>query len=72
LPRLRRIPWAHLLARVFAIDALRCPRCGQPMRILAAIQSPDAIRAILECLDLPPRPPPIAPPALGSLLLAET
>jgi hypothetical protein len=41
------------------------------MRILAAIQSPDAIRAILECLGLPPRPPPIAPPALATLLPSD-
>ena len=30
------------------------------MRILAAIRSPEAIRAILECLDLPSRAPSIA------------
>ena len=32
------------------------------MRILAAIQTLSAIRAILECLGLPPRAPPVAPP----------
>jgi hypothetical protein len=69
--RARRLPWAQLLARVFGADALTCPRCGQPMRILAALQSPEAIRAILECLGLPARPPPVAPPALGGLLPAE-
>jgi hypothetical protein len=31
------------------------------MSILAAIHSPDASRAILECLGLPPRAPPISP-----------
>jgi len=31
------------------------------MRILAAIDSPEAIRKILTCLDLPARPPPVAP-----------
>ena len=59
--RTGRTPWAELLKRVFAVDALRCSRCGSPTRILAAIQSPAAIRAILECLGLPSRPPPIAP-----------
>ena len=57
----RRLPWAQLLARVFALDALTCPRCQHPTRVIAAIQSPEAIRAILECLGLPSRPPPIAP-----------
>lgn len=59
-PRGRRVPWAELLSRVFAVDALTCPRCARPMRILAAIQSPEAIRAILECLGLPSRAPPVA------------
>jgi len=56
-----------------AVSSTACDIAGaMPMRILATIQSPEAIRAILECLDLPPLPPPIAPPALGSPLLAET
>ncbi len=29
--------------------------------MLAAIESPEAIRAILECLNLPSRAPPLAP-----------
>ena len=43
-----------------AIDVIECPRCLGRMRILAAIHPPDAIRAILECLGLPSRAPPIA------------
>lgn len=31
------------------------------MRILCAINPPDAIRKILDCLGLPSKPPPIAP-----------
>jgi hypothetical protein len=34
------------------------------MRILAAIHPPDATHAILGCLDLPSRAPPVAPPLL--------
>jgi len=49
------------MQRVFAIDVLRCPRCGGRMRVLAAIHDPSAIRAILECLGLPSRPPPNLP-----------
>jgi hypothetical protein len=41
------------------------------MRVLAAIQSPDAIRDILECLDLPARPSPVAPAVLGGILPAN-
>jgi hypothetical protein len=51
------------MRRVFAVDVLECPRCSGPMRILAAIHPPQATLAILECLDLPTRPPPVAPPS---------
>jgi len=57
----RNYPWAELLKRVFELDVLACPRCGGRMRILAAIDSPDAIHKILTCLGLPTRAPPIAP-----------
>jgi hypothetical protein len=62
LSRPRRLSWAELMRRVFAIDVLECPRCAGPMRILAAIQPPEATRAILECLELPSRAPPALPP----------
>jgi hypothetical protein len=49
------------MERVFEFDVLSCPRCGAQMRILAAINPPDAIKKILACLGLPTRAPPIAP-----------
>ncbi len=55
------IPWAWLIRRVFAADALLCPRCGSRTRIMAAIRSPDAVAAFLTCVGLPARPPPVAP-----------
>jgi len=36
------------------------------MRILSAINPPEAIRKLLECLRLPFRPPPIASAAPGT------
>lgn len=45
--RPKRMNWADLLMRVWAIDALRCPHCGGRMRVIAAIHDPDAITAIL-------------------------
>ncbi len=56
-PRRRR--WAALLMRVFGVDALRCPRCGSTLRLVAAIEDPSVARRILECVGLPdytPRP----------------
>ena len=38
------------------------PKCLGRMRVLTAIHSPEAIQAILKCLGLPGRSPPIAPP----------
>jgi hypothetical protein len=45
--------------RVFAIDVLACPACGGRMRVLAAIEDPHVTRAILRCLGLPARAPPL-------------
>jgi hypothetical protein len=57
-----RYPWSNLLRRVFAVDALVYPNCGGRMRILAAIHPPESAGAILDCLGLPSRPPPLDPP----------
>ena len=51
-----------MMHRVWAIDVLECPACHGRMRIIAALHSAEAIRAILECLRLPARAPPVAPP----------
>ena len=59
--RARRLAWAELMKRVFAIDVLECPRCRGPMRILAAIHPPDTTSAILACMGLPVRAPPLVP-----------
>jgi hypothetical protein len=59
--RPRRLAWAELMRRVFAIDVLECPRCGGSLRILAAIHPLETARAILECISLPSRAPPIEP-----------
>ena len=59
-PSPRNYSWAELMHRVWAVDVLQCPRCSGGMRIVAAIHPPAAIRAILDCLGLPARAPPIA------------
>jgi len=42
------------MRRVFEIDVVEYPRCRGRMRVLAAIVTPEAIRATLDCLGLPP------------------
>ena len=57
-PRPRRIAWAKLLARVFAIDITRCRKCGGRMRVLEVVSDADAIARILHGARAPPAPPP--------------
>ena len=44
--------------RVFDLDVLGCSRCGGRLRLIAAIQDPDAIRSILDCRGLSSHPAP--------------
>src|SRR5262249_23236257 len=41
--------------RVFELDVLECPRCLGRMNIVAAIDPPDVIGEILDCMDMPSR-----------------
>ena len=43
-----------MLKRVFLIDVLECPKCGGKMRILTAINTPEAITDILVAMNKSP------------------
>jgi hypothetical protein len=45
--RQSRVAWARLLAKVYEVDALRCNRCGSPMKVIALITDPQQCRRIL-------------------------
>ena len=45
--RAARYRWAELLRRIFEIDPLSCPRCRDPMRVLAVLTDPAQIARIL-------------------------
>ena len=66
--RRTRRSWAVLLARVWDIDALECPACGQKMRIIAFVTDPREVDHIVRhCnLDVAYR----APPACAGLIPA--
>jgi len=70
-PRPRNYSWAELMRRVFEVDVLECPECGGALRILAAIHPPEATRAILDCVGLASRPPPVRPPVPDTTLDLE-
>jgi len=55
-----KIAWAQLLARVFAIDVLTCPRpgCGGKLRATAAVLQSREIALLLHGARGPPRPSP--------------
>jgi plastocyanin len=56
--RVRRLDWAKLLKRIFAVDVLACVRCRGPMRLVAFVDDERVARKILRHLGLPARPPP--------------
>src|SRR3972149_4870876 len=58
--------WARLMRKVYEADALECPKCKGPMRVIALIEDPGVVRRILEHLGrwapLPTeRSPPLGP-----------
>jgi len=53
--------WALLLARIYECLPLQCPRCGQPMRIIAFVLDPPVIERILRHVGEPTEPPAILP-----------
>jgi len=61
--------WAALMHRVFDLDVLACPRCGGRLRVIATVQDPRAVQALLAHLARSgaPAPPGPAPPAPAAL-----
>lgn len=56
-----RLDWASLLRRVFGESVTQCPRCGDPLRVLAFITDPRVTEEILDHLGLVTDIPAIAP-----------
>lgn len=55
--------WARLIRKVYEADPLVCPKCHGPMRVIALIEDPGVVRAILTHLGLwQPEAPERAPP----------
>jgi hypothetical protein len=69
--RPRRLAWADLMKRVFEKDVLECPHCSGRLKLIATITDPRVIAAILTCLRLPIRAPPLAPARPGPALQSD-
>jgi hypothetical protein len=55
--KIRRPAFASLMARVFSIDILECPRCKSRMQLISCLQNPKAVRDILRSLKMSTAPP---------------
>jgi len=49
--------WARMIQKVYEVDPLVCPKCGERMRILSVITDRQEIRRILEHLRRNKAPP---------------
>ena len=58
-----RSAWARLIAKIYEVDPLVCPRCCSKMRILSVITDPGEVKKILRHLIKIGRPPPGLDPA---------
>jgi hypothetical protein len=53
--------WALLLVRIYECLPLRCPKCGEPMRIIAFVLDEPTIERILAHIGEPTQPPAVLP-----------
>jgi hypothetical protein len=60
-PRRASYLWAMLIARIYEALPLLCPRCNQPMKIIAFLTDPASLSRILNYLGVPTKPPPLHP-----------
>lgn len=67
-----RLSWSELLARVFAVDVFRCPRCESRMSRIAWITDRDVIRKILNSVGLAADSPAPHPPRLYEEIFGES
>ena len=58
----KRLSWAELMKRVWAIDVLLCPRCAGRLAVIACITEPSVAQRILAACRLAQAPPRMYPP----------
>ena len=54
-------PWAQLMARSFALDVEKCPKCNGRMKLVTLVQDPKSVARLLRHLGEPREPPARAP-----------
>ena len=58
-----RAAWARLIKKVYEANPLTCPRCHNPMKVIAVITDPAQVLKILRHLLKTGKPPPGLDPA---------
>ncbi len=53
--------WALLLVRIYECFPLRCPKCGEPMRIIAFVLDRPTVERILAHIGEPTEAPAVLP-----------
>ena len=53
--------WAVLIARIYEVFPLLCPKCGGQMRLIAFVTQGTQIRKILDHIGVDSEPPHISP-----------
>ena len=62
-----RRAWARLIAKIYEVNPLVCPKCGSKMKVVAVIYKEDAINKMFRHLGLLAPPEELrAPSATGS------
>jgi hypothetical protein len=56
--------WAALIKKVFEVDPLVCPKCGEKMKVRELLKEPTEIKKVAKNFNIPPfaRPPPLRDP----------
>ena len=54
----RKHAWARFLAKVYEVDPMVCPKCGEDMKVIAVIEDPNELKRILRHLVKIGRSPP--------------
>jgi len=60
-PRKISLGWAKLIARIYEVLPLICPRCKRTMKIISFIEDKETIGKILNSLNEPVGPPRVFP-----------
>ena len=59
-----RLDWGSLLRRIFAIDVTTCAQCKGKLRVVAKVDNPGAVAAMLRHLGLDTDPNPDPDPTI--------